>query len=506
MNDVGHQFAIAIVRFYNARFVVSLSPFVDCHCDIQIIILIHYSLTHVSFIPILSIRNYWGGAKSLSLHRGNLNDDDPYAKSVVLHQWLFGYELPDTIAVLTEDGTLAVLATKKKCEFIKPVVGKNDKFKIKLLLRTKEDGNAENYQTLLDLSRKGDSENKKLGILTKERTYNKSNGSLVGPYEELLDKQTDLELVDIAPALTLVMAAKDETEWDLMKKSSVLSNKVMKHGFVKRLEEIIEEEKKITHENFAQEIEAILEDPNKIKLNVPQSDVGSCYFPIIQSGGNYDLKVSAQSTGKQLSHDIITVSLGARYKLYCSNISRTFLVDPPKKVSAMYTTLLEMQEECIKAMQPGSQLKAVYKAAVKYLKDNDHEDLIEKLPKNLGFCQGIDFRDSTLTLSAKNNVPFRPGMVFCLMVGFQNLELTEKDVEDTPSASPVSECTVTCDAGGINRVHKTNEFFPFPPFAGQKSPNLCSPGRRHGEHFQGKASRSLDEDGKGYYQYCLQRQ
>ena len=82
------------------------------------------------------------------------------------------------------------------------------------------------------------------------------------------------------------MAPKDDTERDLMKKLSVLFNKVMKHGFVKRLEEIIEEESKITHEALASEmeIEAILEDPNKIKLNVPQNDVQSSYFAIVQSG------------------------------------------------------------------------------------------------------------------------------------------------------------------------------------------------------------------------------
>ena len=42
--------------------------------------------------------------------------------------------------------------------------------------------------------------------------------------------------------------------------------------------------------------------------------------------------------------DIIVVSLGARYKLDCSNIARAFLVDPPKQVAGTYKTLLEMQE------------------------------------------------------------------------------------------------------------------------------------------------------------------
>jgi nucleosome binding factor SPN SPT16 subunit len=78
----------------------------------------------------------------LSLHRGALNDDDPFLRSVILQQWLFGYELPDTVIILTEDGNIHVCATKKKCEFLQPAVDQDKEFKIHLLLRNKEDGNA----------------------------------------------------------------------------------------------------------------------------------------------------------------------------------------------------------------------------------------------------------------------------------------------------------------------------------------------------------------------------
>jgi nucleosome binding factor SPN SPT16 subunit len=410
----------------------------------------------LSVAVISLLRNLWNGAKCLSLNRGKLNDDEPYLRSVVLHQWLFGYELPDTVMLLRDDGHIWILATKKKCDFFRPAVdAAEDGFTIHLLERNKGDSNAENYETLFaqatisTLAAGAGGENDeneagipKIGILIKERSANKENGGMLGPWEQKLDEASaggdkTVELVDIAPSLALVMGQKDEVEVDLMKKSSVLSNKVMKHGFVKRLEEIIEEETKITHEVLATEMEAILEDPQKIKLKVPSSDVQSCYFPIIQSGGTYDIRVSAQSTDDPLSHDIITVSMGARYKLYCSNIARTFLVDPPKKVSETYEILLEVQEACLEAMKPGSPLKGVYKAAVTYLQKNGHDDLVPKLPKNLGFSQGLDFRDSTLTLSAKNNIPFKQGMVFCLAVGFSDLELSERDRNNTPSNSSV---------------------------------------------------------------------
>jgi nucleosome binding factor SPN SPT16 subunit len=371
----------------------------------------------------------------LSIHRGPLNDDEPYLRSVVLQQWLFGYELPDIVIVLTQDGDFYMLATKKKLELLKPAVGKHKAFKLHLLLRNKEDNNAAHYETLMGQLKGG-----KIGVISKERDANKENaGGILGPWEAKLDSEAgNDDLVDITHGLALVMAAKDASERDLMKKSSVLSNKVMKHGCVKRLEEIIEEEAKITHEAFATEIEAVLEDPGKIKLNVPPDDVQSCYFPIIQSGGNYDIKVSAQSTSDTMKFDVITVALGARYKMYCSNIARTFLVDPPKKVSETYETLLEMQEACLEAMRPGAPLKSVYKAAVSYLQKNGHEDLIPKLPKNLGFAQGLEFRDSALLLSAKNSVQFKEGMVFCLSVGFTDLELSESDRAGTPDKSAVS--------------------------------------------------------------------
>jgi len=346
-----------------------------------------------------------------------------------------------------DDGNVWICGTKKKCEFIRPAVGKDKDFTIHLLLRNKEDGNAENYATLLKQAMVGSDDGgspAKVGVLMKERSLNKESGekSIVQAYEGKLDENVEakkIELVDATHGLAFVMAIKDDFERDLMKKSSILSNKVMKHGFVKRLEDIIEEETKITHEAFSSEIEAIIEDPTKIKVNVPTDDVQPCYFPIIQSGGHYDLKVSAQSTSESLTHDIIVVSLGARYKLYCSNIARTFLVDPPKKVSKNYEVLLEVQEACLAAMKPGQPLKSVRNAAVTYLKENGHEELADKLPKNLGFAQGLDFRDSTLLLSSKNSVSFRKGMVFCLSIGFQNLELTESNLSNTPNNSPVRD-------------------------------------------------------------------
>ena len=358
--------------------------------------------------------------------------------------------------LLTNDGQCVILAAKKKCDFFEPAVGKAPKdgsiTSLKLLVRLKSDDNTENLEELLRIAKGGlaaggsNGGNVKIGVIQKEfqssDRANKEGSIILGWEKKLNDNSSNTEIVDVAGGISIVMAVKDKEELDLLKKSSVLSNKVLKHGFVPRIEDVIDNSSKVTHEKLASEIEEILEDPSKIKLNVPKEAVDSCYFPIIQSGGNYDFKVSAQSNDEIVKFDIITVSLGARYQMYCSNVVRTFLVDAPKPVIKNYDTLLGMHEACLKAMVPGNPLKYVYATAVKYLTDDGKESLISALPKTLGFGVGIDFRDNHLLLNKKNTLVFRPGMVFSLAVSFAGLKLPESVKASLDSKSAVSSNVV----------------------------------------------------------------
>jgi len=231
-------------------------------------------------------------------------------KSIILHQWLFGYELPDTIVVLTDSGVCHVLATKKKCEFIEPAVGRapadSPIKEINLIKRSKGDEMDDLYASLLKGS--GITKGAKVGVILKEISYKKGgdddekeNGNskkkkneTCYEWEKYMIDKMNVGFVEVSGGLSLVMALKDAEELDLLKKSSVLTNKVLKHGFISRLEEVIDQDESITHEQLAQEVEAIIEEPSKIKLKVPKEDVESCYFPIVQSGGKYDIRVSAQ--------------------------------------------------------------------------------------------------------------------------------------------------------------------------------------------------------------------
>ena len=212
----------------------------------------------------------------------------------------------------------------------------------------------------------------------------------------------------------------------------MLSNKVMKHGFVQEMETILDSEGKITHDEMSRKVEEIILDPSKIGIKVAADAVDACYTPIVQSGGVYDIKPSAQSDEKRLSADVILCSIGARYKGYCANVSRTFMVDAPKKVEKTYATLVALYDACLEQMIPGNELRHVLEGAKAFLKKKDPE-LLNHLPKSLGFAVGLEFRDSTMVLSGLNTAKFAAGMVFNLSVGLHNVPLTEADKKGSPS-------------------------------------------------------------------------
>eukprot|EP01082_Thalassiosira_pseudonana_P010309 g9274.t1 g9274 contig36:246525-250335(+) len=407
----------------------------------------------------------WNGANCISINRGASTDDEnPYLKSTILHNYLFGYELPDTVLLLTKEGRCIILATKKKCEFMEPAVEKvtGSIAELKLLVREKTDGNAANFEKMLQAAKVDrNGVNVKIGVIMKEFKKNDGKeGSIVAGWEKKLGEDSSkVDIVDVTAGISLVMAVKDATELDLIKKSSVLSNKVLKHKFIPRIEAIIDEGLKATHDELAQEVDETIEDPSSINLKVQKDVVQSCYFPIIQSGGEYDFKVSALSSSKNVTYDVITVSLGARYQMYCSNIARTILVDPPKEVSANYETLLGMYQNCLHAMVPGKPLKGVHAAAVAYLQKQGKDDLIPLLPKSLGFSIGLDFRDPLLVLNSKSTVTFRKGMVFNLAVSLAGIKLSaavnsKSAVKDLSEYGLVVADTVVLHENGADAMTK----------------------------------------------------
>lgn len=186
------------------------------------------------------------------------------------------------------------------------------------------------------------------------------------------------------------------------------------------METIIDEEKKVKHDTLATNVESVFDDLSKIKVQLSAADVESCYMPIIQSGGQYDLRPNAQSSSSLIKYDVIMCSLGARYKGYCSNIARTFFIDPTKSMEAAYEILRQAHELCVSSLRPGVKVDSVVHKVRKFVESNDPK-LLPHLTKNLGFGLGLEFRESTNNLSGKNSNIVQEGMAFNVAIGLDNI-------------------------------------------------------------------------------------
>lgn len=177
---------------------------------------------------------------------------------------------------------------------------------------------------------------------------------------------------------------------------------------------------------MAEGVEAALTDKKYVSgVDVKQLDM--CYPAIIQSGGNYSLKFSVISDKNYLHFGAIVCSFGARYKNYCSNISRTFLVNPTDEIQNNYNFLVSLEEELLKKLVPGAKLSEVYESCMGFAK-KEKKELVDSLVKTFGFAMGIEFRESSIVIGPKCNAVVKKGMVFNAFVGLQGL--TNRDASE----------------------------------------------------------------------------
>lgn len=175
-------------------------------------------------------------------------------------------------------------------------------------------------------------------------------------------------------------------------------------------------------------VESALTD-KKYVSGVDASLLEMCYPPIIQSGGTYSLKFSALSDKNHVHFGAIVCSLGARYKSYCSNISRTFLVNPSQEMQDNYNFLINVQEEILKLLKPGTKLNDIYDHAVNYVK-KEKPKLLDNFTKTFGFAMGIEFRENSIIIGPKCPAEVKKNMVFNVNVGMSSLtnsEASEKE-------------------------------------------------------------------------------
>lgn len=372
----------------------------------------------------------WGNSDVLAIATPPPSDDLRYLKSSALNIWLLGYEFPETIMVFMKK-QIHFLCSQKKVSLLE-VVKKSakDAVGVDVVMHVKaknDDGSG-----LMDaIFRAVHAQSKVDGLDTPLVGYiarETPEGKLLELWAEKL-KNANLQLGDITGGLSDLFAVKDKDEIMCVKKAAYLSAHVMKKVVVPKLEKVIDEEKKVSHSSLMDETEKAILEPTRAGVKLKADNIDICYPPIFQSGGEFDLRPSAASNDEMLYYDsasVIICAIGSRYNSYCSNIARTFLIDANHLQSKAYEVLLKAQEAAISALKPGNKVSAAYQAAISVV-EADAPELVANLTKSAGTGIGLEFRESGLTINAKNDRVVKVGMIFNVSIGFQNLQTQTKN-------------------------------------------------------------------------------
>lgn len=390
----------------------------------------------------------WGGVNAVAVPVGASSDDLRYLKSISLHLWLLGYELPDTVLLFTAS-ELHVLTSQKKANLLEPLSEEcSKKAGVKLVLHSKpksEDGSAQ-IRELLQISQK--EAGSTIGCLPKE----KHEGKFYELWTSMLG-DSGLTQVDVAAGFADLLSCKDPAEILNVKKAALLASKVMSGFVVQKIEQIIDDEKKVKHSKLSEQTEEVITDPAKCGIKLKAENVDIAYPPLFQSGGKYDLKVSASCDDTPLHDGVIVVALGTRYSSYCANVGRTYLVNPSQKQEQEYAALLAAQEAAIAALLDGAPMSNASEAVVRTLQAKKQQHLVAALSKTAGFGMGLEFRESANVLSAKNENVVKPGMVFNVCVGVQGLENpSAKDSKGKVYAFQIADTVIVQEGGKAPEV------------------------------------------------------
>ena len=375
---------------------------------------------------------------------GTSADDLRYRKTTALHLWLLTYELPgesldlsvwggeedgnathrlpsahpshtpDTFMILTPTH-LHVSTSAKKCALLEPLTGPaKSAAGVNLVLHPRPkggDGVAE-AKELLAVA-KDSASTPLLALVTKDTPQGAQGEAWTAALTEAA-----LPTVDAAGAVGSVLASKDAAEAAAVAAAGALAAAVLTKVVVPALETVIDEERTVKHSKLAARAERALADPAAAGVPAPAfTPLDAAFPPIIQSGGVYDLKLSAASDERSLAPDVVTVTLGARAASYCAIVGRTYLVEPDADQEAAYGAVAAAHAAAVAAVTVGAPLSGVYEAAKNALASSAVPSLAALLGKNVGAGIGLEVRESGLALTATATGTVPAGAAFHVVVG-----------------------------------------------------------------------------------------
>ncbi|MBU4481099.1 Xaa-Pro peptidase family protein, partial [Patescibacteria group bacterium] len=249
------------------------------------------------------------------------------------------------------------------------------------------------------------------GLKNYKRIGFEKNDLKYGEYENLSRNLSSGKLFPISGFCEDLRKIKDKEEIGLIKKAVEIADKT----FYTTLKII----KPGLSEKFIQrKLIEIMEDLGA---------EGPAFLPIIASGKGSAEPHHWASNKKIKKGEILLIDMGAKYKGYCSDLTRTIFVGKaPQRFKKIYNLVLETQKMAIKNCKPGYPIKKLYQDAVLNFKKHKEE---KNFIHNLGHGVGIDAHEFP-PLGPSTEGVFKQGMVITIEPGLYYKNFGGVRIED----------------------------------------------------------------------------
>jgi len=215
----------------------------------------------------------------------------------------------------------------------------------------------------------------------------------VGRFEHLFKNKS---IVNISKDIEKLREIKDKDEINCIKKAGDITSKAFR-----LVPELVKD--KLTEKQAVLELEYFMKKQGSETLAFP---------PIVASGKNAGIPHFIPSD-KKIGNGFLMVDIGARYKNYCSDMSRTFFVGKPTKLDKKnYALVLEAKNSAESLLKEGISARKVHITAEKILKKGNYA-----LVHALGHGLGLKGHDVPYRLNAKANFKLKENMVLTIEPG-----------------------------------------------------------------------------------------
>lgn len=203
---------------------------------------------------------------------------------------------------------------------------------------------------------------------------------------------------------------KDEKEIKLMKKAAEIVDKVFYEIINRDL--IGKSEKQVALE---------------IEFLIRELADGVSFSPIVASGKNAANPHHKPSERKIRRGDFVILDFGAKYKGYCSDITRTVAVgETNEKLKEIYETVREAQERAFQSVREGIEAKKVDKAAREYISQKGYGDYFIH---RTGHGLGLEVHEEPYISQTSDRI-LESGMTFTIEPGIYIPNLGGVRIED----------------------------------------------------------------------------